>query len=106
MFPDTHTEPSSVSQQSVGLPIPFDVPFELRPPIVAFDPRAGSVLWTAMPEAAVDKDCRQGVSEDEGGRPPHWFSVVAPQHDSESPWREDAYEALSPERSLASNWPA
>lgn len=56
MFPEAEHSPSGIAQKVVCLAIALDVPLQLRQPIVGVALGQARMLWTPVPEAAVDED--------------------------------------------------
>jgi hypothetical protein len=85
VLPDPHNRPPGLPEPLVGLPVPFDVPGQLRSPPTAVRPGLGSVDRTGMPEAAVHHHDNPGGSEHQvgGSSEPRHRSLV--QSVSQSP---------------------
>jgi len=57
MLPDAYDAPPGRHQNSIGAPVPLDVPLQLGRPVPLIDRWLAAVLRTDVPEAAVDEDC-------------------------------------------------
>jgi hypothetical protein len=71
MLPHADHRPTTSTKGSVDSAISFQVTFELRVPVRAISLGPSSVLWTAMPEAAVDEHRDTGAREDDVRSDPH-----------------------------------
>lgn len=67
MFPDTQHPPTCVSQCARHQPVTSLIRFEFYPPIIPAFCGVARVLWAAMPETTVHKNCKSGAPENEIG---------------------------------------
>src|SRR5690606_24786145 len=67
VLPETYDGPPERTEVGVGLAVPRDVAVQLLPPPCTARDRMGGVLWTPMPEAAVDEDGQLGPGEHDVG---------------------------------------
>lgn len=65
MLPDPDDPPSGQRQQRVGFLVTYYVPLKLGSPIVGIGLGNRTVLWAAMPKAAVDEDRNSRWAEDD-----------------------------------------
>jgi len=71
VFPHPNTEPTSLLQLRIGVPVTFDVPLELGLPVVGVRLGVGCMIRTPVPEAAIYENCNLDRPEDEVGGATH-----------------------------------
>ena len=72
-MPNTQDRPSSLAEFSIDLFVALVVALQFSFPIRTIACWNGAVLWTAVPEAAIDKHCEPCLPKYKIGTPANWL---------------------------------
>src|SRR5262249_37799768 len=85
MLPYAQHHPASIMHSPVGIAVSLQIARELYPPPLTIGLRTTAMLWTAMPETAIDKDRHAGWAKQDISSAPQsgdWGTVNLVSHTS------------------------